>query len=297
MKWLKRIFLIAAIVLTLVIIAASTGVYLYRGRPSWYRTHVLSARQRSETVNRVDQKFADVFSWAAAVEAQQVRHRIGRAAANEPEIGTKTVVITEDEFNAFVENWQSPNKPEFQKWFSTYFTDGRIILEDNAILLGGQSKDLGTLISVEFDPSINAQGQLRLDMQSVSAGRLPLPRAVLGNRLAVLHDWLARRLAENQNWAEIDPTMVANGCAMAAATSRLLLDAMDDAPSDPILFVPFNLRDLRQSLAVRVSALKVAQGSITLTLVPISGADNAAVLESLKKPYPAPPPVPAKTAQ
>ncbi|MDP9172290.1 MAG: hypothetical protein M3O30_00290 [Planctomycetota bacterium] len=285
MKWLKRILLCVAVLLTVVIVAASIGVYMYRGRPGWYRPRTMTASQRKQTVNSADQKFADIFSWAAQVQAQQLRISHAKRPIREAPIGPKTVTITEDELNTFADNWQGPDKSNLQSWFKGYFTDVRLVLDDGAMILAGQSRDLGTLVSVEFDPSVDVQGRLHFDLEGIRAGMLPVPRGVLGDRLDRLHSWLVSRLSKNQQWSEVDPTMVADTCAVGAVTTQLLLDAMDGNTSEPLMFVPFNLSDRRQSLTVRISAIKASQGSITLTLLPIPVTERTAVLTTIKKPY------------
>jgi hypothetical protein len=284
MKWLKRILLFAALMLTLVIVAASVGVYMYRGRPGWYHVRAMTAIQRKEAVNSADQKFADIFSWAAQVQAQQLRKRHGKGTREAP-IGPKSVTITEDEINSFADNWQGSDKSTFQSWFKGYFTDVRLVLDDGAMILAGQSRDLGTLVSVEFDPTVDAQGRLHFDLGGIRAGILPVPRGVLGDRLDRLHFWLVGRLTKNQQWSEVDATMVADTCAVGAVTTQLLLDAMDGNASEPLAFVPFNLSNRQQSLTVRISAISVIQGSMTLTLQPIPVTERASVLTTIKRPY------------
>jgi uncharacterized protein YpmS len=288
MKWIKRFLFLVAVILTLVIIAASVGTYMYRAKPSWYRQSTLSPAQKKETGNRAVQKFADVFSWAASVQAQQVRLRRG-IASHEAPVGPKTFTVSEDELNSFVENWQSPNKSQFQKWIKQYFTDCRLILEDGALMAAGESKPettgLSTVISVEFDPAIDDKGKLKLELGTISAGRLPLPKSMFSGSMQQPHAWLAESVKANQPAATLDYAMVANQSAAAAEMSRLLLDSLDGNDSDSILFIPFDLGDLRQTLAVRISSIKIISGSMTMTLNPMGSGDQAPVLARIKRNY------------
>jgi hypothetical protein len=67
--------------------------------------------------------------------------------------------------------------------------------------------------------------------------------------------------------------------------TRLLLDGLNDGPSESILFVPFDLSDLHRAMPVKLSAIKVSQGQINLTFQPLSDSDQSTVEDLIEKPY------------
>ena len=67
--------------------------------------------------------------------------------------------------------------------------------------------------------------------------------------------------------------------------ARLLLNALNDRPSDGVVFVPFQLGDIRHALAVALTQINVSDGSLTVTLEPLTSAEQAALLTRIKAPY------------
>jgi uncharacterized protein YpmS len=285
MKWVRRILLLIAIVLCLVVAAAIVGIHLYRGTPSWYRTRVMSEEEQKATANRADQKMADAISWAASVQAQAVRRLAGTAATHESPVESKTITISEDELNAFFDSWQNSDKLQLQRRLSRYFTDGRVVLVDHEIILAGESKELGTVASVHLAPSIDEAGQLHLQWNGVSAGLLPVPQSAISGQLQKLQETLQDEMSFWRRSADVDKTFSANTTAVETGMTRLLLDALNNRVSNPIAFVPFDLRDLSHALVVRLSAIEVSDGSLTVTLQPLGPDDRQSIRDWIQKPY------------
>ncbi len=286
-KWLKRLLYLIALVLLAMLGASLFGVYLYRGTPSWYRARVATTQQTKDAANRADQKLLDLFSWAAGARAQQLRRIHGTAKPDEPSVGARTVTFSDDEINSFIStwHWQSAETSNLQQRISRYFTDGRVVFEDDAIILAGRSPEFGALASAEFYPSLDAQGNLRLDFAALRAGRLPIPRSAVANHLQRLRELLEQQLWLEQSDAKIDPALTANGPALAAAWLRLLLYALDDRPCQAVLVIPFDMSNLRRGLPVKLTAIKVVEGEITLTLEPLAQEDRQKLLDNLRQPW------------
>ncbi|HEX4053667.1 MAG TPA: hypothetical protein VHX86_05335 [Tepidisphaeraceae bacterium] len=282
MKWLKRLLYLIAFALLALLGTSVFGVYLYRGTPNWYRPRVATTQQTKDAANSADQKLLDLFSWAASAQAQQIRHIHGKAKPGEPSIGPRTVTFNEDEINSFFSTWHNPEKSALQQRISRYFTDGRVAFEDDAIILAGRSPEFGTLASAEFDPSLDAQGDLHLDFSALRAGRLPIPMSTVANHLRRLRGLLQQQLFLEQSSAKIDTALTANGPALAAAWLRLLLNALNDRPSPPILVIPFDMSNLRRGLPVKLTAIKVVEGEITLTLEPLDAPEDPQKLIELR---------------
>ncbi len=157
--------------------------------------------------------------------------------------------------------------------------------ENDAIILAGQSPELHTLASAEFDPRIDADGNLHLDLAALRAGRLPVPLSAVSTHLRRLQSLLREQLILQQPTVNIDPALTANRSALAAGWLRLLLSAMNNQPCDPVLLIPFDISNLRRGMPAKLTAMKVVEGEITLTVEPIPAADRKALIDRLKQPY------------
>jgi hypothetical protein len=284
MRWLRRILLIVAILLCGLVAAAGMGAYLYRTRPSWYHVESLSPAQQQDVQNQAEQKLAEVISWAASVQARQVRQMLGTASASDQPIGPLNVTVSEDELNSFFDSWDSPDKQHFQDRLSRYFSNGQLVLWDGRIILAADSKDLGTLASVQLLPRVDEQGKLQLQWEGVSAGMLPVPQAVVGPQLERLQDLLRGEMSNWQKSAAVDRTCVANTAAMETAAARLLLDSMSGQSSQPMVFLPFDLRDPHHTVAVRLGGIEVGNRSMSMMLQPLTGEEAQGMLEQMKTP-------------
>jgi hypothetical protein len=285
MTLFKRLFYILAFILLILLATSALGTYLYRGTPSWYRPRIATTEQSRDAANRADQKLLDLFSWAASAQAQQARalHKI--TSTREPPVGPKTITFDEDEINSFIASWQSPGTSPLQARIARYFTGGRIVFQDDSIILAGQSPELHTLASAEFDPKIDSTGNLHLDLTALRAGRLPIPMSAVSSHLHRLQSLLHQQLILQQPHVKIDAALTANRSALAAGWLRLLLSAMNNQPCDPVLLIPFDMSNLRRGMPAKLTAIKVVEGQITLTVEPILAADRKALIDRLKQPY------------
>lgn len=285
MRFLRSVLLGLGILLVAAISVAAVGAYMYGRQPTWYRRPHWTAAEQKAVANSADQKFADVFSWAAAIQAQRVRQLKGTPAQpDENPAATKTVTLTEDEVNSFVDNWHDPRHNGWKDKLSPYFSDGRIVLQKRRLILAGESKDLGAVVSISFQPKIDDQGRLDLELSDIDAGRLPLPQALVQGRLDRLEGLLSNHLVDYQQAARMDRTDAVNGSAVAAQMTKLLLNALNGRPSDAVLFVPFDLRDLKRELAVKLTGMTVEDGSMSLTLEPLSLQEQKALLSRIRQP-------------
>lgn len=282
MKWARRILVV---VLLLVIVTAGVSYCMFRSTPSWYHPSRLTVEQQKEAANSADQKLADVLSWAAAVQAQNVRREHGTTLPTEPVLGDKTVKLTDEELNSFIGAWNNPDKSRVQRELAKYFSDGRVMFLNGKIMIVGQSRDLGTLVSAEFDPTITSNGQLDFPLSGIMAGSLPVPESMLGSRLRHVERVLREQLPDYQQSADIDSMQVANGSAVLASMLRLILDGLNDKPSPAVVFVPFSMQDLRDALPVRLTGITASDGSLEMTLTPLTADEQKKVLEEIKAPY------------
>jgi hypothetical protein len=285
MKWFKRLLTLVALGLLVVIAFCLLGIYLYHGTPSWYHRRVATTQEVRDAANSADQKLIDLFSWAADAHAQQLRRLHGTGNSNDEPIGPKTITFSEDELNSLLSTWKSSEKGELEQRISRYFTDGRVIFQPNAVILAGESPTLDALVSAEFDPAIDSQGNLRLQFGSLRAGRLPIPQSIVRGQLNRLHILLVQQLEIEQPDANIDAALAANAPALATAWLRLLLSGLDGRATDSVLIIPFDMTHLNTGLPVTLTGISVADGNLTLSLTPLAADQRQDLLKRLKQPY------------
>jgi len=253
-RWIRVILIGVAASVAVLLAAAGAGAWMYHGRPAWYHHSHLTAEQAKAAANRADQKLADVFSWVASVQAQNVRRHLGTSAPanqSDPPASSKTVTLSDEELNAFILAWENPDKSELQQTLTKFFSEGRLILVDDGIIVAGQSTDFGTLASAQFNPIIDPEGKLWLRFGGIQAGLLPMPQSVVAGKVDRFTKYLRDRLSTYVETANLDPTLTANGAAVEAGYTRLLLDGLNGASSAPILFVPFDLGNFHRAMPVK----------------------------------------------
>src|SRR5205085_8300733 len=83
--------------------------------------------------------------------------------------------------------------------------------------------------------------------------------------------------------AKISPDGAANGPAVAAGMNLLLLHALNNEPADPILFLPHDLTHSGNGLPVKLTAVKIENKTITMTVQPLTAEERQELLQKLKQ--------------
>jgi uncharacterized protein YpmS len=289
MKLFKRLLLVLFLMLLGVVIAAAVGYFLLRGRPGFYRTYTWDDEQRSVVNQRAVEKLALAQNLAARAQAGELRAATAPAAvpSTYPAVEPLTVTFTEEELNAFLlHNVEA--SPDFKHKYEQYVKDPGVFLGNGQIILAGEVKDVGTVISLHFAPEIDGQGRLHMPLVRSLGGRLPLPTAFMGQYVDRLRNALLSRLPDWQREASIDRTGRSNTSAVAAAMSKLLLGALNNQPSDAVLFMP--IADGSRSVPLRLTGVAVKEEGITITVQAMTAAERQMVLDSIRRPVGQPAP-------
>jgi hypothetical protein len=279
-QWIKRSLLAVALVLTA---TAALSYWAFKGTPDYYVRPHLSDKERVDAANSAFEKFRQGREWANDLWVSEQRAILadsGHSAtrpSTAPSPGQLTITFTDHELNAFCDQWVM----QWEQRFKDMLRDPAIILRKDRIILAGTVSDLGTVASFHFVPRIDARGKLLLTLDSVRAGRLPMPELVWAAQRDRVINGLLRRLPGWQQKAQIEPYGVASREAVAAHMSKLLFDVLDRRPREPTLFIP--LQDSR-AVPVRLTAVRVTDGELTLTVEPMAPADRAALLQRIREP-------------
>jgi len=283
-RWIKRSLLAIAVVLTG---AAALSYWAFKGTPDYYHRPQLSAQERADAANRATQKVIGTSTWANDLQASEHRAILDGAAGATTAPATSpnqshTVSFTEQELNALFEQWST----RVEQTYAKYVRDPAIALRADRIILVGTVAEMGTVASAHFQPLIDDQGRLLLTLESVRAGRLPMPEMVWAAQRDRAVAALRARLPKWQAGATIAPNGVANADAVAAYLSKLLFDVLAHRPREPVLFLPFDPQRPSSAVPVRLTSVRVTDGELTLTVESMTPADRAALLDRIREPLP-----------
>lgn len=285
MLWLKRLLIAVAVVILLAILATAVGYRQMHGVPDFYAHRNLNAQQMATAAETGLNKLINVQNWAAEHRAREsARLHVGAtnpaaatAPASKPAANTTTVEFSEDELNAFFQKWVS--KEGWADKFGKYVADPAIFLQDNRVILAGTVKDMNTLASVYFEPKLDADGNLDLRLVKVLGGNLPLPKAVWAAQRDKLAQAVTDHLPEWKRDAAISPTGTANLDAVSAGLSEALLNVLRDRPSEPVIFLPVINAG---AVPARLTAVSIADKTLSVTVAPMTPAERQAFLDRLK---------------
>ena len=271
MKFMKRLLLVLAILLIGAILTAAVGYYMLKRRPSFYHSYKWIGDERSVVNQRAVDKITQTRNLAAEAAARE-RRAVARGTTLPAETKPMTVTFTEEELNAFLLH-------NFKDRLDDYVDDPGIFLGDGAIILAGQIKDSGYVVSFHFEPKIDEAGKLHLKLVRSYGGALPVPQSMLNSQLDKVRNALKGHIPAWQESAVVD-ARGANGTAVAAAMGKLILNALDDRPADPILFMP---DDSGRALPLKLVDISVGK-ELTLTVQPLNQEQRAQLIKSIRSP-------------
>ena len=285
-KWIKRVTMF---VVGLALVLGGYAGWAYwqaRGTPDWLRPTTASPEEQAAAANRLDQKILATLSavreWDAADPSQTrpaARSGDQRPAATQPFTNLK-VSFTEAEINASFRKWD-----KLYGWterYRSYVQDPSIVLHEGKIIVAGKSDEVGSVVSIHFDPTINKDGELDLELSDVLAGRFALPQWSFQKYRTAARTKLTGVLPGLQRKAEFRPDGSANSEAMSAAMAKLFLRVLDDEPGEPVVFLPVGNQ---RSVPVRLTAVEIENKELTMTVRPLNATERGAVLEQIREAY------------
>jgi hypothetical protein len=192
-----------------------------------------------------------------------------------------TVRFTEQELNAAFNKWGA-----LYHWDEKYgqsISDPRIVLHDGRVIVAGSVTDLGAVVSLHFEPRVQADGRLRFDLVRVLGGRLPLPQSMFDSYRDKIEAKVRAALPALQQGARIAPDGSANEKAVAAAMSKLLLRVLRGQADDAVLFLTANQGT---QVPVKLTGLTIDGKAIAATVELMNAPERAALLQRIKEPEP-----------
>jgi uncharacterized protein YpmS len=276
MKWIRRIILLLATLLLAVVILLAASFYLIHRTPTWYKPLGIDSQEMEAAANRAFNKVVAIHNMADQAAAQDSAREHG--AASRPAVEPITVEFTQEELTAFIIRWSTLHSEQVDR----YLTGAQFILHDGQIIFACKLAGLDQIGALKLSPSLDDEGLLHLDIDSISIGSLPVARSLLQGRLQKVEAMLEQWLPQWQTEARIQPGG-ANSDAMKAAMTELFLNSLNDKPSPAVFFMPIGEH---KNVPVKVSGLTVRDGAIALTVQPLRAEERKAAMEIICKPYP-----------
>lgn len=280
MKWIKRLILLGVFLGVFAGVLAGVGWWMSRRAPAWYARRHHTPQETAAAAARAEQEVQRTLGWAQDQQAYADSTRHGGPPSTRP-AKSLHITLTEDELNGFFQKWD--REFHWSEQCQQYLADPQIVLHNGRLILAATAKEMGTVVSIVFAPKLE-DGKLNMPVEQVLAGRLPLPQGVWNRYRAPLEARIGEDLPVWQEKAQIQPNGSANSDAVAAAMGELLMDVLDNQPAPPVLFLPYDLSNGRHSLPVKLTKVRIANKTLTLTVEPMNADEREALLTNIRAP-------------
>ncbi len=307
MKWFKVSLWVGSMLVLLAAGGGAVGWFMLRGTPDWYRVKVIPPEQKKINADAVEDKLVDLTNTfgsrnAAAYRASHVKRqtttdemtadqaeKVLNQKADEPVV----IQFTDDQLNAFFEKWAEVQNR--RAVFEQYVENPRIVMQKNQLILAGRVKEMDLIVSMQFAPKIDGEGNLRMDLQQVTGGILPLADAMWARQRHGVEKMLRAKLPDYQRDAAVSTDGYANGALASAAMNEMILAAMKGGATSAVVFVPGSIQRLSPTIPVKITSIKVEDHLLTLTAEPMSVDERQKLFEQVRS-FDAAPPVSAADA-
>ena len=248
--------------------AAAEWIKVHR-RPAWYGVDRTTPEQRRVAARRAEDTLVRLQAWSAE-----------RPAADAVP-ATHPVSFTDGQLNAFYDKWV--NLGDRRATVDAYVHDPRLVAGDGQIILAGEVQQIGLVVSLFVRPNVAADGRLRLALDKVVAGVVPVPDAFFASQRAALERTLVANLPADQAAARLGPDGLANGSAATAAMDQLLLAMLRGQPAEPVVFVPVG-GGSTALLPVRITAVTAHDHTLAMTAAAMTPDERRDLLARIKTP-------------
>jgi hypothetical protein len=266
MKWVKRILMLTLTLVALLLIGGFVGYRLLHERPQWYGQIALDAGQREEAASAVEDTLVNASNWSAETQVRRAQGQPATSADDALELS-----FAEDQLNAIISKWDELAGSSLPL---ADVTSPQILLNDGQIVLAGTLKDANIVVSVRLSPRLDEQGHLQVEIAGVTAGRLPLPRAVWGIYARRLAAGVAAQLPGADRRAKMDADGSVNDAMASAVLSRMLLHILQGESAQPVLFISYFQNNRSRDLPVKIRTMRIENKTMTIALAPLPAGEQ-----------------------
>ena len=276
--------LVVLIALGLATAGGSLAGWLFlHGQPDWYR-RAGGSQTSAGAAEQMEAKLIHLYNRVAAVHAWRVRQAASvrqtqftaASVSSRPAEQPFEITFSDAELNAFFDKWA--DTADRRAAMGAYVEDPRLQIRPGEMILAARVKRFHTVISLELEPALDAEGRLRLNLNRVYGGILPLPEALWSSERDQLVQMMDEKYAELQSAVEIGPDGTANAAASAAVMNRLLVATLQHQSAEPVIFLPYDLSRLARTVPTQVEAVHLGDGTLTLNVREMAADERAALL-------------------
>ena len=273
--------------LLLMIALGLGGWWAINAIPPWYKALIAGKESDVEDARRVQETMSTAQAWGDTVYTHEYS-KSRRTARGVPPSDQLTIAFTQDQINAFLHKWwdyYGQRRVDGQT-LNEVFASPAVRLEDGQITIAGRVKTIaqGKVIGLHFRPMMTADSKLHLSGAGITAGLLNVPDAIWAKPRGALVKTMTDLLTTARRSAQIDAGGAANSEAVSALLLGLVVDALENRASSDILLLPlFAQGEREKALPVRVKALTIENGQITLTVQYLSAKERESLLAELRK--------------
>lgn len=280
-KPVRRLLLVCSLLLALAALFGTGGVALIQSAPEFYRPLALTPEQLEAAARSAEDKIVTVQNQAAEARREELdRARTGSTRPGE----AINIAFTDDELNSLFAKWS-----EMGGWkarYGKYMTDPVVIIQDQRLIFAATVKvgRFDAVLSLHFNPRLDETGKLLVDLDSVRAGKLPLPQEALISPFRTnVQNQLMTRFRAWQNFARLDASGTANPDAVKVVMTRLVLGALNREPCEPMLFLPVVGSD--GVVPVKLTGVAIEENCLKLTVVPLTSDERTALMSYIREPF------------
>ena len=278
----KKFLLVFALLLALLALFGSGSVALMKSAPEFYRPLALTRQQQEVAARSAEDKIVIVQNRAAEARRDEIIRM--QAGATMPSHNAIAVSFTDDELNSMFMKWSEVGG--WKNRYGRYMTDPVMILKDGRLIFAATANvgKLDAVLSMHFHPKILEDGRLNVELESVRAGKLPLPQdALIDPFRKNVENQLMARYRIWQNLSRIEPNGATNEDAVKVVLTRLVLSALNRQPCEPVLFLP--VAGSQGQVPVKLTEVQIQGSTLSLTVIPLTSDERVNLMRYIREPF------------
>lgn len=238
--------------------------------PKWYS----QATQKTDSpraANDLMQTMGGLQSWASRATA-------GPETSRPVNLKTYTTRITEDQLNAWWSNWAQA--VGLDDALSSYLADMRVHLADGRITVGGYSREIDKILSIELLPVPGNPGT-HIELGHLRVGESIVPFMAIASQQKRFEKLLLAPIPKWRKKLAIDARGVVSSATENTYFSLLVMHLFRSESPELFLFLGEGT-NVDKRIVMRVKKIDIAEGNLDITFENLSPEERAALLEALK---------------
>ena len=286
---MKKFLKIAGvIVLLLVVAAAGAGLYVYRAAhraPAFYEAEPLAGDDRLRAIESVERKVLNLQgdldgAYARLLRGDKKADVPAATPSSAPDAAPVRVSFTGPELDTYFTKWLKDSG--FEGRLTSHLTGPRVGVQDGHVILAGEMKEVGAVVSLHFLPTLDADGAAHLRLDGTYVGRLAVPSGYFDEFRKKSLGALREGEPTLRQQAEINADGQADDAAVQLTMRRQILTLFEGDEVSPLVIFPPVAGHGR--VPARVTLLQVDGDALTLGVELMDKVARRELLRSLNSP-------------